>query len=238
MASDARRYRGQDAAQRHADRRARLLEAGLELFGTAGYAAVTVKQICQAAGLTERYFYQSFTDREDLLTSVFTEQVEALKQATLTALATAEPTIESQAAAGIGTFVRFVAADHRRARVIFIEVVGISPTLEHRRRDVTRDFAGVIAALATHHLGVEGGPLLQVGTMFFAGGLAELIEDWLVDDHPADLDTLIYVVVILLTTAFDVLRAELNAPDVARKARITAGGLPTAAYDVSAEGAG
>jgi AcrR family transcriptional regulator len=79
------------------------------VFGATGYAAVSVKQVCQAAGLTERYFYQSFSDREALLAGVYDWQVDQLKQATLTALVTAEPTIESQAIAGISAFARFVA---------------------------------------------------------------------------------------------------------------------------------
>ena len=216
----ARKYRGQDAAARHAERRARLLEAGLDLFGSKEYAAVSVKQVCKLAGLTERYFYQSFSDREDLLRAVYDWQVDQLKAANLAGLIAAEPTIEAQAAAGINAFVRFVAADRRRARLIFITVVGVSPEMERRRRGVIRGFAQVIAALGATHLGVPGGALMDVGTMFFAGGLNELMVDWTLSDDPASLDDLVLVVVVLLTKAFDALRDELTEPDLARRARI------------------
>lgn len=70
------RYRGVALADRVADRRARLIEAGTQLFGTRGYHATTVRQICAAAGLTERYFYESFPNSEALLLACYAELVE------------------------------------------------------------------------------------------------------------------------------------------------------------------
>ena len=67
----SRTWRGQTIEERQAERRDRLIEAGIELFGTQGYAATSVKAICTEAGLTERYFYETFNDREDLLSEVY-----------------------------------------------------------------------------------------------------------------------------------------------------------------------
>ena len=36
------------------------MEAGLELFGTLGYARTSVRAISAAASLNSRYFYESF----------------------------------------------------------------------------------------------------------------------------------------------------------------------------------
>lgn len=66
---------------------------------------------------------------------------------------------------------------------------------------------------------------MDIGTMFFAGGLTQLMEEWLLSDEPAALEDLTFVVVVLLTNAFDVLRAELSSPDLERRARIAAAGL-------------
>src|SRR4029077_5184552 len=55
-----RAYGGVSAEDRIAARRAKLLDAGLELFGTRGYATTGVKDVCREAGLTDRYFYESF----------------------------------------------------------------------------------------------------------------------------------------------------------------------------------
>ncbi len=61
-----RQYGGIDADQRRKERREKFLAAGLEAFGTLGYAKATIKGICQLAGLTEPYFYESFENKEDL----------------------------------------------------------------------------------------------------------------------------------------------------------------------------
>ena len=59
-----RRIRGLDAQQRLDERRRLLLDAGLELFGTAGYAATSVEQLCQAAYVSTRSFYELFPNKE------------------------------------------------------------------------------------------------------------------------------------------------------------------------------
>ena len=66
-----RPYGGVSANERIATRRTRLLEAGLELFGTDGYLASGVKDVCREAGLTDRYFYESFRDTRELFIAVF-----------------------------------------------------------------------------------------------------------------------------------------------------------------------
>src|ERR1700733_12132177 len=64
-------WRGQSPAQRSAVRCQQLLAAGLEVFGTCGWQQSTVRGICAAAGLSERYFYESFTSRDELLPAVY-----------------------------------------------------------------------------------------------------------------------------------------------------------------------
>ncbi len=66
-----RRYGGRGGEERRAERRERLLDAGLACYGEVGYHAATVRLICARAGLTERYFYESFANGEDLLCAVY-----------------------------------------------------------------------------------------------------------------------------------------------------------------------
>jgi AcrR family transcriptional regulator len=70
----SRVYGGVSAEQRQAERRQRLIAAGLELFGTRGIAAVGIVDVCAEAGLTKRYFYESFGSIDELAGAVF-EQV-------------------------------------------------------------------------------------------------------------------------------------------------------------------
>jgi AcrR family transcriptional regulator len=71
VAQAPRRYRGLTAAERHAQRRGRLLDVGLEVFGTSGYASSSVRSISAAAGLNSRYFHESFSSKEELLRVVY-----------------------------------------------------------------------------------------------------------------------------------------------------------------------
>src|SRR5471032_598349 len=66
-----RTYGGLAMAERVAARRARFVEAGIELFGTQGFRGATVRGVCAAAGLTDRYFYESFASLEALLAEVY-----------------------------------------------------------------------------------------------------------------------------------------------------------------------
>src|ERR1700734_2249675 len=68
-----RPYRGVSAQERIAERRRQLLDAGLELFGTRGISAVGVGDVCAEAGLTKRYFYESFQSIDALAEAVFEE---------------------------------------------------------------------------------------------------------------------------------------------------------------------
>src|ERR1700676_2886142 len=83
----SRLYRGVSPSERRAQRRDRLLQAGLEVFGTNGYAASSIRAICAEASLNSRYFYESFSGREELLYHVYTDIVHEIASAVLTATA-------------------------------------------------------------------------------------------------------------------------------------------------------
>ena len=70
--AQVRPYRGVEAPQRVAERRRRLLEAGLDLLGGHPHPAdLTVRAICARSGLAARYFYESFTDKDMFVGAVF-----------------------------------------------------------------------------------------------------------------------------------------------------------------------
>lgn len=66
-----RPYGGRTREERRALRRTQIVEAARFLLSSEGISKVTVKGICNRAGLTERYFYESFTNRDALLDEVF-----------------------------------------------------------------------------------------------------------------------------------------------------------------------
>lgn len=172
----ARRYGGQDAGERTARRRERLVEAAVDLFGGAGYAASSVKQVCDRAGLTQRYFYESFADREQLLRAVHDDTVAALRDAIADAVAAAGPDIGDRIRAGLTALVEALTGDAKRARVVLIEVVGVSPALEARRREVLHEFVGYIADLVPD-AGAAPRRTLETGVMVLVGGVSEVLVD-------------------------------------------------------------
>src|SRR6201988_5559819 len=67
----ARNYAGLSADERRLAGRERLIEGAIRAYGELGYRNTTVKAVCEAAGLTERYFYESFANSEALLVAAF-----------------------------------------------------------------------------------------------------------------------------------------------------------------------
>ena len=68
--SKERQFKGLSLSERKEARREKLIEAGIATYGTLGFS-VTVKDVCQEAKLTERYFYESFKKSEDLFQTIF-----------------------------------------------------------------------------------------------------------------------------------------------------------------------
>jgi AcrR family transcriptional regulator len=67
-------------------RRDELVGVGVQLLGGESGPAVTVRAVCREAGLTERYFYESFGDRDEFVRAVYddvcTRAMSALMSAT------------------------------------------------------------------------------------------------------------------------------------------------------------
>jgi len=173
----SRTWRGQTAEERQAGRRERLIEAGIELFGTRGYANTPVKAICEEAGLTERYFYETFSDREALLTEVYDILIADCARASVEAIEAAGDDLIESMSAGLRAFAHQLAEDPRRARIQEIESVGVSEALEARRRDAIHAFANLIADRVRAAGTVRAGLSLDV----IALGLVGLVNEQLIE---------------------------------------------------------
>ncbi len=135
-----RRYAGLSGEQRVALRREALLEAGLELFAASGKSGATMTAICAHAKLTERYFYESFGSRDDLLRQVLDKIADEVREAVLAALRTGTGTLEDLVRNAIASFVAILTDDPRKGRVSLIESAGFEPLRTHRRASL-RSFA-------------------------------------------------------------------------------------------------
>jgi AcrR family transcriptional regulator len=186
--SIGRRYGGKTAHERRAERRRQLLDAGLELFGTAGYAATTIEQLCATARLHPRYFYEQFQSRAALLQGVYDRHVEAVLVHVTEAIDRAPREPRERLQAGLTAFVDATVADERAARINYFEMVGVSPQLERRRREVLRTYADLVAteAAALQPKGSRPGVDLRLAAVALVGSTDGLIIDWLSHEPRAD----------------------------------------------------
>jgi AcrR family transcriptional regulator len=173
-------------AERSAQRRERLLEAGLELFGTKGYASSSIRAVSAAASLNSRYFYESFSSREDLLYHVYQRAVGDVAQAVIEATARAD-TVEQQAREGLRASWAVLTGDRRKARVIVLEVVGVSERLERVRRQNRHAFADILVhnamTLAGEGIRLSMDPVLTARSLM--GASMEVLVDWIHGDLAA-----------------------------------------------------
>jgi AcrR family transcriptional regulator len=177
------------------------MEAGLELFGTVGYARTSVRAVSVAASLNSRYFYESFRDREDLLYCVYERIVGDIYARVREAIAR-ETTLEGQARAGLRAGWMAVTEDRRKARVVAIEVVGVSERLERLRRE-TRHALARLTADGVLEL-ASGGPLRLdpvITARFLIGGVSALLADWVNGDLDLPTDEVIEHFTSLVTAA-------------------------------------
>ena len=178
-----RRYAGLTGDQRAASRRESLLEAGLEVFAAAGQSGATMTAICAQAKLTERYFYESFTSRDELLQQVLDRIADEIRDAGLSALRTSTGTLEQRVRNAITAFVTILTDDPRKGRVAMIQSAAFEPLRSHRRAAL-RGFAQMVADEATLMYGDRAWPPHQgeINGLLFVGGLAELVTAWLNDE--------------------------------------------------------
>ncbi len=86
-----RRYRGQTSQERRDERRGRLIEAAVEAFGSLGYQAVSIEELCRRANLSTRNFYELFADREALLASLYDDLNQQAQAEIVEAIAGTDP---------------------------------------------------------------------------------------------------------------------------------------------------
>jgi AcrR family transcriptional regulator len=197
-----RRYRGVSASERVAARRLRLLDAALELYGTRGFAATGVKDICREARLTDRYFYESFPDAAQLFAATYDRAADALLASVAEAVAGAPSDPERQVRVAIGTFARSLADDPRAARVLFVETASAGPEVEQHVRATLRRFAGLVAATARPHLSPNApAHLVEVGALSLVGAIQRVVIEWQAGDLDASLDEIVEYLVRLFLAA-------------------------------------
>ena len=203
-AGAGRPYRGQTPAERELARRERLLQAGLELFGTKGVAATQIAALAAAAGISPRDFYKSFESRASLFASLYDHLVSEVAAKVRAALAEAPVSLEARVRAGSKAFLDAYLDDPRVGRVICLEVAAADRKLRGRPRKAMHFFAD-LARMELAKVGGEPPSVDQSGSLrllAMAGVINELVIETLTSRTPptrAQLEQEVYELVLLFS---------------------------------------
>ncbi|ENU18040.1 TetR family transcriptional regulator [Acinetobacter lwoffii] len=118
-----RQFKGLSMAERQQARREKLIEAGIEAYGSYGFFSVTVKDICNEAKLTERYFYESFKKSEHLFQTIFLKLIDELQQNVMQAMMQASSDPKKMIEAGLSALLTTLRDNPRMARIIYIDAM-------------------------------------------------------------------------------------------------------------------
>ncbi|MCE2744431.1 MAG: TetR/AcrR family transcriptional regulator [Burkholderiales bacterium] len=144
-----RRYRGVSNETRKAERRLKLIEAGIKVFGSTGYHAATVKGLCQEAGLTERYFYESFSNAEALFTACYLHITDTLREKLQKVLLSMEDdNLEHATRTGLVVFFSQFKESPQAARILLVEVLTVNQQLEELSLKTLYSFVEMLETLA------------------------------------------------------------------------------------------
>src|ERR1700739_977909 len=147
-------------------RRDNLITAGVQLLGGERGPALTVRAVCREAALTERYFYESFSDRDAFVPAVY-DDVGTRAMETLTSAKTPREAVEQ--------FVELMVDDPVRGRVLLL-APAVEPILTRSGAEGMANFLELLQA----KLSRIGDPVLQkmIATSL-VGGLSSLFTAYL-----------------------------------------------------------
>lgn len=206
-----RTYAGESLSERTARRRQQFLDSGLEVFGTSGYRTATVRQLCRQAGLTDRYFYESFASTEYLLVAVYEREFDHLQHVVLAALmgeaAQQDPTAPIEVALNA---LFEMASEPRVARVCWLEVLGVSARVDGVYTRTIERFAALVVAFARQRfdaVDVDEAESRMLGIALI-GAVSQPVTHWLLGGYREDRATMVAATSRVFRGVIDGLRQE------------------------------
>jgi AcrR family transcriptional regulator len=140
--------------------RARLLDAAFAVVAEDGYRRMTARRVSGRAGVSNKTFYDLFTDREDCFLAAFDHAVVELAAVVLPAWE-GEKEWAAGIRAGLGALLGFLDGEPALRRLVFVEALGAGPRVLERRVQVLEVLQG---AVDQGRVGVKAGRELPVLT--------------------------------------------------------------------------
>lgn len=131
------------ADERTREKRQILYQAATRVFASRGYTKSTVDDVCDAAGVSRRTFYEHFRDLEDLFMRLH-DRLGRMAFAAVEAFVTAHEDPDDQTRAGVEGLLGLVARFPAESRVVFRELWGIGPEAFRLRYALLARFAALM----------------------------------------------------------------------------------------------
>jgi len=164
------------------------MQAAIEIYSEHGYRGATVRMICDRAGLTSRYFYESFEGGEQLFAACYVQVVgELFGNLARAAAAGYDP--EDHA-----FFIREYFAELQRApmlsKVFLLELTGINAEIDRLTNDVLHRvvtlFAGDVAVRQPADEWVE-----KTVRAAWISGVVWIARQWVAQDFATPFDQVV-----------------------------------------------
>jgi AcrR family transcriptional regulator/DNA-binding MarR family transcriptional regulator len=123
--------------------RGRLLSATFALVGERGYEGVTARSVSERAGVSNRTFYQCFSDREDCFLAAFDHAIDGL-EVEVRAGWESEPGWAARVRAALAALLRTLDREPAVRRLVFVEALAAGPRVLERRARVLEGLARVV----------------------------------------------------------------------------------------------
>ena len=172
------RWNGLSTEERQRERRRLLVDAAFELLATEGMSGTTVRAVCAHARLNPRYFYESFTDLDELLVAVYDDVFRQLQRRSAAAVAEAADDAAAMRASVAAT-VHFIDEDRRRGRILYSEALGNEALNLRRLRTGAALVELVLQDNSRRDVGAQDERIGRLGASVLVGGFSELLVAWI-----------------------------------------------------------
>ncbi|KZS83232.1 hypothetical protein B4U45_01795 [Mycobacterium persicum] len=204
-----RPFRGVSAAERRDLRRNQLLEGCLEVAGTVGMAATTIEAVSRQAGLSKRYFYESFRTRDELFVTLAQGLLAEISSGVLDSMTDSATELIDRARMGIGRVITVLTDDPRKAR-LFTELIG-SELLKDTVGGAEHELAELLTQLLLAGTGSDQSQYhrLRLATLVIVAGTAKAVTSWLDGKLTVSRNDLIEEVAQMSVAAAHTVRSDL-----------------------------
>jgi AcrR family transcriptional regulator len=181
-----RNYGGHSTEERRLRRRERLIEAAIRVYGEVGYRNATVKAVCETAGLTERYFYESFPNSEALLVAAYDTVSHRLIDCLDGIRAEHTGTVEERSHEVLRAYYQTLKDDPVGARLFVVEIARVGPAVDEVGAALLREFGELLSrTLAPEAKTLKSGELVRAGAV---GAVLQIAKVWIRSGYAKSVD--------------------------------------------------